>query len=76
MIILGFILNRMNISITGMESWVGAAISVTFAIASLGFIAFSLETKYFPVFQHTHHDESKKPMDDYIQDLHLVSQQN
>ena len=83
MIILGFILNRMNITITGMESWAGVAyfpswmeISVTFAIITLGFMVFALATKYLPVFQHTHHDENKKPTHDYVKDLHLMSQQN
>ena len=59
MIILGFVLNRMNISITGMEAWAGISyfpswmeIAVTMAIVTAGFVIFSYAVKYLPVFRH------------------------
>jgi Ni/Fe-hydrogenase subunit HybB-like protein len=57
MTILGFILNRLNVSITGMEwslgvrylpKWTEAV--VTLAIVASGFAIFSLATKYLPIF--------------------------
>lgn len=57
MVVLGFIMNRLNVSITGMEtssgvgylpSWTEA--SVTLMIVALGFVLFGLAVKYLPVF--------------------------
>lgn len=57
MVVLGFIMNRLNVSITGMEtssgvgylpSWTEA--SVTLMIVALGFVLFGLAGKYLPVF--------------------------
>jgi len=59
LIILGFMLNRMNISITGMEGWAGVTyfpswmeISITLMIVTTGFIVFSLAAKHLPLFSH------------------------
>ena len=59
LIILGFVLHRMNISVTGMEASSGARylpswmeLSVTLSIVAVGFIAFSIAAKHLPVFQH------------------------
>lgn len=65
-VILGFILNRMNVSVTGMESGSGASylpswmeVFITMAIVSLGFVAFTLIGKYFPVFSEVHTPPNK-----------------
>jgi Ni/Fe-hydrogenase subunit HybB-like protein len=57
LVILGFVLNRLNVSITGMERWANAGyfpswmeISVTMMIVGLGFVAFALAARYLPVF--------------------------
>jgi len=57
MVVLGFIMNRMNIAITGMERWSGTTylpslmeFSITMMIVTIGFIAFYFIAKYFPVF--------------------------
>jgi len=62
LIILGFVLNRMNITITGMEAWAGVAyfpswmeITVTVAIVTAGFVIFSLAARYLPLFTHDKH---------------------
>jgi Ni/Fe-hydrogenase subunit HybB-like protein len=64
LVVLGFIINRMNIAITGMENWSGASyfpsateFSITLMIVTVGFIAFYFIAKYFPVFTHPVEDE-------------------
>lgn len=65
LVVVGFIMNRMNIAITGMEGWSGTSyvpswteFSITVMIITTGFIAFYFIAKYFPVFTHEeHHDE-------------------
>jgi Ni/Fe-hydrogenase subunit HybB-like protein len=64
MVVLGFIINRMNIAITGMENWSGSSyfpsateFSITLMIVTVGFIAFYFIAKYFPVFTHPVEDE-------------------
>ncbi len=59
MVIMGFVLNRINVSVTGLEAWSGIPyvpswmeVSVTLSIVAFGFIAFALITRYFPVFEH------------------------
>ncbi|MBI4547572.1 MAG: Ni/Fe-hydrogenase cytochrome b subunit [Ignavibacteriae bacterium] len=83
MIILGFILNRMNISITGMEAWAGLSyfptwmeITVTMAIVTVGFIIFRLAAKYLPLFTHEYETQTLKPILDLDEDLQLISQPN
>jgi c(7)-type cytochrome triheme protein len=56
LVVLGFIMNRLNVSITGMESVLGhyfpswTEISVTSMIVALGFALFATAVKYLPVF--------------------------
>jgi Ni/Fe-hydrogenase subunit HybB-like protein len=57
LIVLGFILNRMNVSITSLERYTNAGyfptwqeISVSLMVIALGFAAFRLAVKYLPVF--------------------------
>jgi Ni/Fe-hydrogenase subunit HybB-like protein len=58
-VILGFVLNRMNVSITGMEASAGVRyfpswieIMVTFSIVTAGFIVFGAAARHLPVFVH------------------------
>ncbi|MBI3950454.1 MAG: Ni/Fe-hydrogenase cytochrome b subunit [Acidobacteria bacterium] len=57
MVVLGFIMNRLNVSITGIEAYSGVSyfpswteVSVTIMIVALGFVLFGLAVKYLPVF--------------------------
>jgi Ni/Fe-hydrogenase subunit HybB-like protein len=57
LVVLGFITNRLNVSITGQESVVGrhympkwTEIAVTGAIIAAGFALFGLAVKYLPIF--------------------------
>jgi len=57
--LLGFITNRMNIAITGMETSAGqqyfpkwTEIVVTLAIVGVGFLIFALAVRYLPIFSH------------------------
>lgn len=67
MVVLGFIMNRMNVTITAMERWAGASyfpsfteFSITLMIVTVGFIAFYYIAKYFPVFTHPVEHEGKE----------------
>ena len=67
MVVLGFIINRMNIAITAMENWSRASyfpsfteFSITMMIVTVGFIAFYYIAKYFPVFTHPEEHKSKE----------------
>jgi Ni/Fe-hydrogenase subunit HybB-like protein len=66
-VVAGFVMNRMNIAITGMEEWSGSSyfpslteFMVTLMIVTIGFIAFYFIAKYFPVFTHEEHHEEKE----------------
>ena len=57
LVVLGFITNRLNVSITGLESSAGihyvpkwTEIAVTGAIIAVGFALFGLAVKYLPIF--------------------------
>ncbi|HEX8926367.1 MAG TPA: NrfD/PsrC family molybdoenzyme membrane anchor subunit, partial [Terriglobales bacterium] len=57
LVLLGFITNRLNVSITGLEASAGVhyiprwtELAVTFAITASGFAVFSLAVKYLPIF--------------------------
>ena len=68
MVVIGFMVNRLNIAITGMEGYAGiryfpkwTEISVTVAIVAAGFAIFGLATKYLPIFEHGEaHEEAKE----------------
>ena len=69
LVLLGFITNRMNVSITGFETAAGAhyipkwtELAVTGAIIAAGFALFGLAVKYLPIFPPEHaHDPSGAP---------------
>jgi Ni/Fe-hydrogenase subunit HybB-like protein len=57
LVVLGFITNRLNVSITGMEASAGVhyiprwtELAVTASIVGIGFAAFGLAVKYLPIF--------------------------
>lgn len=69
MVVLGFIMNRMNIAITGMERWSGTTylpsvmeFSITMMIVTIGFMAFYFIAKYFPVFTYETAHKEKAPV--------------
>jgi Ni/Fe-hydrogenase subunit HybB-like protein len=82
LVILGFIMNRMNITITGMEGWSGTSyipsiweFAVTMSIVAFGFVAFYYIAKYFPVFKE-YHEEKKEmvhPDELWLHDIKSVS---
>ena len=81
MIILGFVLNRMNIGISGMEAWAGKSyfpswmeIAVTLSIVVAGFVLFGFAAKYLPLFAHEQSHEHHVPTREWIEDLRTVSQ--
>jgi Ni/Fe-hydrogenase subunit HybB-like protein len=61
MAVLGFVANRLNVSIAGMEAGSGAAywpkwteIAVTLAIIAAGFAIFRMAAKHLPIFEEEH----------------------
>ena len=61
--IFGFITNRLNVSVTGMEAGSGVhyiprwtEVVVTLAIVALGFAVFYLAAKYLPIFESAEHE--------------------
>ncbi len=61
LVVLGFITNRLNVSITGLESSAGmhyipkwTEVAVTGAIIAVGFALFGLAVKYLPIFPAEH----------------------
>jgi Ni/Fe-hydrogenase subunit HybB-like protein len=67
--IAGFLLNRLNVAVTGMEASSGVhyfpswmEISITLTILATGFFVFSLATRYLPIFEHGEEEsESESP---------------
>jgi Ni/Fe-hydrogenase subunit HybB-like protein len=67
MVVVGFVMNRMNTAITSLEGWSGATympslteFMITMMIVTLGFTAFYLIAKHFPVFTHEEHQDEKE----------------
>jgi Ni/Fe-hydrogenase subunit HybB-like protein len=69
LVVLGFITNRLNVSITGLESSAGVhyvpkwtELAITGAIIAAGFALFGLATKYLPIFPaEEHHTAEARP---------------
>lgn len=68
LVVTGFITNRMNVAVTGMERASGVTyfpkwteIAITLAIVGVGFAAFAIATKYLPVFSATHDTPEPAP---------------
>jgi len=62
--ILGFVTNRLNISITGFETWAGrhfvpkwTELMITISIITVGFFIFGLAVKYLPIYEHASESE-------------------
>jgi Ni/Fe-hydrogenase subunit HybB-like protein len=62
LVVSGFVLNRLNIAITGMQRALGVhyvpkwtEISVTLMIVAAGITIFTLAVKYLPIFEHPVH---------------------
>lgn len=64
MVVLGFITNRLNVSLTGMETAAGlhylpkwTEFAITAAIIAAGFFLFAIAVKYLPIFPEHHEPE-------------------
>ena len=56
--LLGFVTNRLNVSVTGFETWVGhyyvpkwTEFMITLSIIAAGFALFGVAVKYLPIFR-------------------------
>ncbi len=68
--LLGFVTNRMNVAITGMEASAGqhyfpkwTELAVTFAIVGFAFLVFSLAVRYLPIFSQAQEPPSILPVE-------------
>ena len=75
MVISGFLLNRLNVSLTGLERSAGVAylpswveVSVTLSLVALGFLLFGLAVKYLRVFPES---EEEEPVPELPAAVHL-----
>ena len=57
----GFVANRLNVAVTGMERWAGvryipkwSEVAVTLSMIGTGIVLFSYAVKYLPIFSHGH----------------------
>jgi Ni/Fe-hydrogenase subunit HybB-like protein len=82
LIVLGFVLDRLNIAVTGMQAAAGATyfpswmeISITAAIVTAGFVAFAVAARFLPLFDHEHGEEpAAVPAEAaLVDDLDLIS---
>jgi Ni/Fe-hydrogenase subunit HybB-like protein len=69
MYLFGFIANRLNVAVTGMESASGThyipkwtEMAVTLSIIALGFAIFRIVAQYFPIFE-AHEEEAQAPVE-------------
>ncbi|MBV8052749.1 MAG: Ni/Fe-hydrogenase cytochrome b subunit [Acidobacteriaceae bacterium] len=67
--LLGFVTNRLNVSVTGFETWVGhhyvpkwTEFMITLAIIATGFALFGLAVKYLPIFPEAEHAKAAPPL--------------
>jgi len=70
-VLFGFVANRLNVSITGIETASGVRylpkwteLGVTGAIVAAGFAIFGLAAKYLPIFEEEHHTHSEAVVKD------------
>jgi Ni/Fe-hydrogenase subunit HybB-like protein len=61
LVISGFLLNRLNVAVTGMEASAGvryiprwSEVSITLSIVAVGIFLFTMAVKYLPIFSHGH----------------------
>jgi len=80
MVIFGFIANRLNVSVTGMEAGSGThyvprwtEVAVTLAIIALGFALFRVVAQYFPVFEEQEASVTEDVRDGRLPDAQEVS---
>ncbi len=77
-VIFGFLANRLNVSLTGMEAASGTSyipkwteIMVTLSVIAIGFAVFRLAAKYLPVFE-DEHGESEPAVSEEVETDDLV----
>jgi Ni/Fe-hydrogenase subunit HybB-like protein len=68
LVLLGFVTNRLNVSITGMEAQAGVRYvpkwteaGITAAIIAAGFAIFAVAAKYLPIFEEEHSHADSGP---------------
>jgi Ni/Fe-hydrogenase subunit HybB-like protein len=67
LVVSGFVVNRLNIAVTGMERAAGvryipawSEVAITLSIVGVGILLFTLATKYLPIFTHGYPEPKKE----------------
>ncbi|SPE27249.1 Polysulphide reductase, NrfD [Candidatus Sulfopaludibacter sp. SbA3] len=75
MVVFGFIANRLNVGITGLEAGSGVhyvprwtEIAITLSIVAAGFAIFRLIAQYFPIFEAASHEQPQTEMAEQEED--------
>lgn len=68
LVVSGFVVNRLNIAVTGMERAAGTRyipawteVAITLSIVAVGITLFTLAVKYLPIFSHGYPEPKKEP---------------
>jgi Ni/Fe-hydrogenase subunit HybB-like protein len=68
LVVSGFVVNRLNIAVTGMERAAGVSyipawseVAITLSIVGVGILLFTLATKFLPIFTHGYPEPKKEP---------------
>jgi Ni/Fe-hydrogenase subunit HybB-like protein len=68
LVVSGFVVNRLNIAVTGMERAAGTRyipawteVAITLSIVGVGITLFTLAVKYLPIFSHGYPEPKKEP---------------
>jgi Ni/Fe-hydrogenase subunit HybB-like protein len=80
MVVFGFVANRLNVGITGLESGSGThyiprwtEVAVTLSIVAAGFATFRVIAQYFPIFEGHSQETAPEETDEKEDDLITVS---
>ncbi|HEX7707612.1 MAG TPA: Ni/Fe-hydrogenase cytochrome b subunit [Thermoanaerobaculia bacterium] len=73
LVISGFLLNRLNVAVTGMEGSAGvryipkwSEVSITLSIVAVGIFLFTMAVKYLPIFTHGHEMPAEEKSQDKL----------
>ena len=76
MVVFGFIANRLNVGITGLEAGSGvhyipkwSEVAVTLSIVAVGFATFRMIAQYFPIFEAHSHETAPSRLEETEEDL-------
>lgn len=80
LVILGFVANRLNVSVTGLENFAGVhyvpkwtEVAITASIIAAGFVLFAAAVKYLPIFSAPQQYAPTERLGTVVDDLHVLA---